>query len=84
MSKFIDMTGVRVGRWKVIRRTLGEPLKWDCRCECGREDSFRGQRLLVLCRLFNGHQRSGQPGLLAVEAVVCCGRRIFLRCIPVG
>lgn len=33
MSKFIDLTGKKFGKWKVLRRKSGS--SWRCRCKCG-------------------------------------------------
>lgn len=35
MSRLIDMTGKKVGKWTVLRY-LGDSY-WLCRCECGNE-----------------------------------------------
>jgi hypothetical protein len=48
MSKLIDLTGKRFGRWTVLARTSerrGNNRKWLCRCDCGTERTVRGDKL---------------------------------------
>lgn len=38
MSRLIDLTGQRFGRWTVIRKTderQSKSVMWECRCDCG-------------------------------------------------
>ena len=45
MSKLIDLTGKRFGRWLVLERVSNDKNRqprWLCRCECGREKIVRG------------------------------------------
>jgi|SRR5262245_52510392 len=47
INTFIDETGNRYGRWLVLRRIEGtkKPVRWLCRCDCGRERSLSGGML---------------------------------------
>ncbi len=48
MSKLIDLTGKRFGRWTVLKRVdnskYGQP-RWLCRCDCGKERAVNAYRL---------------------------------------
>ena len=54
MGNFIDIKGNKYGRLVVIERDAGNssPVKWLCRCECGKEKIVRGSDLK------NGHTQS--------------------------
>ena len=42
MSKVIDLTGMRFGRWLVVGRSassISTNARWNCRCDCGAERS---------------------------------------------
>jgi hypothetical protein len=67
LPKFIDMTGMKFGKWTVIE--LAEPLKdyrgynvhrWKCRCECGNVRDVIGTTLRsgasVSCGCHVGHR----------------------------
>jgi hypothetical protein len=43
MGKFIDLTGQRFGKWKVLRRS--EAPSWFCCCDCGTERDVDGGNL---------------------------------------
>ena len=47
MAKFIDLTGQRFGRLKVIKRAenKGKETRWLCKCDCGNETITSGARL---------------------------------------
>jgi hypothetical protein len=48
MSKLIDITGQKFGRWTVLRRNETKPYRkstWLCKCECGKEVTVRGTNL---------------------------------------
>lgn len=49
MTKIVEMTGMRYGRWTVLRRAensaYGRLSHWHCRCDCGEERSVNGQTL---------------------------------------
>lgn len=42
-ANFIDMAGLRIGKWDVISYVA--PIKWRCRCECGRISDVGGPEL---------------------------------------
>lgn len=47
MTRLIDLTGRRFGRYVVLRRAIGDyshPM-WLCRCDCGAEKVVRGDHL---------------------------------------
>ena len=59
MGRFIDLTGQRFGRLKVVKRSddyrspTGRPdPQWECSCDCGNKLIVRG------CHLRNGHTQS--------------------------
>lgn len=44
MRKFVDMTGLKIGRLTVIERVKGGTVNctlWKCKCECGNETIVR-------------------------------------------
>lgn len=48
MSKLIDITGQRFGRWLVLKREIVATKKgthWFCRCDCGNEKVLNGSSL---------------------------------------
>lgn len=46
MSKLIDLTGQRFGRWTVIKRDLSKKTTyWICKCDCGTEKSVAATSL---------------------------------------
>ena len=47
MGKYIDMTGAKIGNWTVVERdtTSIKPVKWICRCGCGKEKSITAGHL---------------------------------------
>lgn len=48
MDKVIDITGLRFGRWSVLRRNgvdTDNKAMWLCRCDCGRESIVLGKSL---------------------------------------
>ena len=47
MSKLVDLTGQKFGRWKVIKRDISKKgsAYWICKCECGTERSVCGSSL---------------------------------------
>lgn len=52
MSKLVDLTGMKIGRWTVLKRdeNKDKTLKnksayWVCQCECGRIESVNGSNL---------------------------------------
>ena len=56
MSRIIDLTGQRFGRWKVLKKDTS-PRKstnafWLCRCECGKE------KVILSTALRNGESQS--------------------------
>lgn len=44
-KKFIDLTGKRYGRYLVIKDAGGDPAKWLCKCDCGKEKIVWGKSL---------------------------------------
>jgi len=43
MTKLIDITGMKFGRWTVIRKVKSKSrTRWLCRCECGTEKEIQG------------------------------------------
>lgn len=47
MGKFMDLTGLKFGRWTVIEKAekLNNQIAWLCECECGNKRIVRGQDL---------------------------------------
>lgn len=47
MYNLIDLTGLRFGRWVVLRRAGAHdlPVRWHCRCDCGVERAIISQAL---------------------------------------
>ena len=47
MAKFIDLSGQRFGKLLVLYRSskIGEPIKFMCKCDCGKEKEIRGNDL---------------------------------------
>ena len=47
MSKLMDLTGQKFGRWEVIKRDMSKKgtAYWICKCECGTERSVCGSSL---------------------------------------
>ena len=47
MGAFIDMTGLRFARWTVVARAekQGRSTTWRCICDCGADQSVRGDHL---------------------------------------
>lgn len=48
MGSMIDLTGMRMGAWTVLRRAGTSPYNqaiWTCRCDCGTERAVAGQSL---------------------------------------
>lgn len=53
--KMIDLTGMKFGRWAVLRRSVNTPYghpRWECVCDCGTE------RVLLSSTLRSGKSRS--------------------------
>ena len=46
MPTFQDLTGKRIGRLLVLRRTPGRVTRWLCRCDCGTEKEIYATNLL--------------------------------------
>lgn len=47
-SRAIDLTGCKLGAWTVLSRIPGSrssPMRWLCRCDCGKEVAVRSQSL---------------------------------------
>lgn len=44
MSKLIDITGQRFGRWTALKHILGQR-KWLCQCDCGNQKEVNTQNL---------------------------------------
>lgn len=64
MSKFIDITGCKFGRWTVLQRADNSnqgQAQWLCRCECGTEKVVLGLNLkggkTVSCGCYNRQQQ---------------------------
>ena len=60
MSRSPDLTGMRFGRWTVLRRTENASngsSQWLCNCSCGTERTVQGKRLVngltVSCGCFH-------------------------------
>lgn len=47
MGTFIDLTGQKINRWKVIQRAenRGKAVYWQCQCECGTIKDVKGAHL---------------------------------------
>lgn len=46
MGRFLDLTGMRFGRWTVLRYVgYNKGSLWECRCDCGKIKNVRSDRL---------------------------------------
>lgn len=65
MGKFKDLTGLKFGRWTVVKRAENDSrggTRWQCRCDCGTE------KVVASCNLKNGHSMS--CGCLRAEHIL--------------
>lgn len=46
MGRLLDLTGMRFGRWTVLRYAgYNKGSLWECRCDCGKIKNVRSDRL---------------------------------------
>lgn len=59
MSKLKDLTGQRFGTLAVLHRVEGaKPVKWHCRCDCGKEVDVLSSNLIQGCTTSCGCKRA--------------------------
>lgn len=65
-----DLTGLRFGKWTVIKETeghiLGQPTYWDCICDCGTKSSIDARNLTSGASQSCGCERSRGERLISM------------------